>query len=138
MVFFEGIEGVGKTSLCAALAGWRADTFSLFDRGPWSRWVYARHFGYSSGVAQTESLVQRIRPYAIAVHVHRPFEHVQGCRPSLARDAAEAQEALFEQAWRLLPPQHVLHLHNDGEQVEQVAAALRERLSALVPPAAHD
>lgn len=134
MVFFEGVDGVGKTSLIAALGNWRSDTFTLFDRGPWSRYVYGTCFGYQAGLAPAASLIRRIGPYSIVVHVHRPIEQVQGCRADVPREVVAEQERLFHELWRELAPAHVVHVHNDGTaSLDELARTLQAQLEALVP-----
>lgn len=134
MVFVEGVDGVGKTSLIEALGSWRSDTFSFFDRGPWSRYVYGTYFGFRAGLAPAASLIRRIGPMSIVVHVHRPFEAIERCRAGTERATVEAQERLFEEIWRTLGPRHVVHLHNDDTvSLDDLARTLRERLQELVP-----
>lgn len=131
MVFFEGLDKTGKTTLCRSLSSWRRDTFTYFDRGPWSRYALGRYYGYE-GVAPALAIMRQAAPIAVVVFVHRDLDDVvalQQGKENMTRAGLEAQERLFDEAFATVPPAVLLHVHTRAG--EDQADELRTRLTAI-------
>ena len=142
MVFFEGLDKTGKTTLYRALATWRRDQFSYFDRGPWSRCALGGYYGLQPGIAAAAGLAARAAPWAIVVYVHRDFETLvalQRHEERFSRAQLEEQERLFEDAFLRLPPAHLVHVHNGPDtSLASLIQDVRGRLDEIASRSALD
>lgn len=138
MVFFEGIDKTGKTTLRRALADWRRDFFTYFDRGPWSRYALGRYYGYE-GDKPALAVMRQAAPLAVVFHVHRDLDEIvelQLGAEGQTREVLEAQERLFDEAFATVPPAVLVHVHNrKGEDPAVLADEVRTRLMEIAAAA---
>ena len=129
MTCFEGVDTQGRAILQQALRAWHRDTFVFSDGGPWSRYVMSHHYSQPHLLRQIRRLFDMAQQFTIAVHVVRDLDLLVGARET--RPELEAKHRLFEEAFRELPPAHLVAVdHAEG----LTPAALIERAQeALLP-----